>query len=69
MIIEKANIFDAEDILKIQKMAFISQAEIYNDFTIHPLVETLEEIKSEFENKVVFKAIINELCGGSIILT
>ena len=31
MIIEKANVLDLEDILKMQKVAYISEAEIYID--------------------------------------
>lgn len=66
MIIEKAKVCDAENILKMQKVAFISQAEIYNDFTIHPLVETIDETREEFEKKVIFKATINDEIVGAI---
>lgn len=36
-IIEKASINDAEEILRLQKLAYISEAEIYDDFNIQPL--------------------------------
>ncbi len=66
MIIEKAKVIDAEDILKIQKVAYLSQAEIYDDYTLHPLVETIEEAINEFEKKTIFKATINNVIVGAI---
>ena len=48
MIIKRATIADAEEILSLQKLVYESEAEIYNDFTIPPLTQTLEEIKAEF---------------------
>ncbi len=41
MEIERAIISDAEEILSLQKLAYRSEAEIYNDFNIPPLVQTL----------------------------
>lgn len=43
---------DAGRILEIQKEAFQIQGEIYDDFCIPPLVETLEELKV-YNNKGV----------------
>jgi hypothetical protein len=48
MEIEKATVFDAEEILTLQKLAYQSEAEIYNDFNIPPLVQTLESIEKDF---------------------
>jgi hypothetical protein len=42
LIIEEATVSDAEEILALQKLAYQSEAEIYNDFGIPPLVQTLE---------------------------
>jgi hypothetical protein len=42
MIIEEATVSDAEEILALQKLAYQSEAEIYNDFGISPLVQILE---------------------------
>jgi hypothetical protein len=44
MVIEKAVVNDAEKILSLQKIAYRSEAEIYDDFTIPPLKQTSEEI-------------------------
>ena len=63
MIIEQAKIEDAEEILKLQKLAYLSEAEIYDDYTIPPLTQTLEEIRDDFKRQILLKATI----GGQII--
>jgi hypothetical protein len=45
MIIERAHIEDTKEILDFQKLAYQSEAEIYNDYTIPPLTQTLEEME------------------------
>jgi ribosomal protein S18 acetylase RimI-like enzyme len=64
--IERAELSDAEEILSLQKLAYKSEAEIYNDFTIPPLLQTLEEIKKDFENQIVLKATLNAKIRGSV---
>lgn len=54
---------DACEILALQKIAYQSEAELNDDWTIPPLTQTLPEIVSEFETKVFLKA----LCAGKII--
>jgi len=69
MKIELATIEDAVEILALQKLAYRSEAEIYNDFSIQPLTQTLEEIESEFESHSVFKAIREDNLVGSVRTT
>ncbi len=64
--IERATVADAEEILSLQKLAYKSEAEIYNDFTIPPLLQTLEEIKKDFENQIFLKATIDGKIRGSV---
>ncbi len=64
--IERAMVVDAEEVLSLQKLAYKSEAEIYNDFTIPPLIQTLEEIKKDFENQIVLKATIDRKIRGSV---
>jgi ribosomal protein S18 acetylase RimI-like enzyme len=64
--IERATVADAEEVLSLQKLAYKSEAEIYNDFTIPPLLQTLEEIKKDFKNQIVLKATINGKIRGSV---
>jgi len=66
MEIERAMISDAEEILVLQKMAYRSEAEIYNDFNIPPLVQTLESIEKDFENQYFLKAVMDGKIIGSV---
>lgn len=64
--VEKASVVDAEEVLLLQKLAYRSEAEIYNDFNIEPLVQTLEELQKQFENHIILKATIDEIIIGSV---
>jgi ribosomal protein S18 acetylase RimI-like enzyme len=65
MKISKTSRGDAEVILEIQKLAFRSEAEIYNDFSLPPLLETLDHIRTELETKTILKAVTQgELVGA-----
>ncbi len=66
MIIKKAEVSDAEEILSLQKLAYKSEAELYNDFNIPPLVQTLEEINKEFKTHIFLKVIENKEIFGSV---
>jgi len=56
MKITKAEFSDLEQILELQYLAYQSEAILYNDFSIPPLKQTVEEIRQEFENTVFLKA-------------
>ena len=66
MEIERAMISDTEEILVLQKLAYRSEAEIYNDFNIPPLVQTLESIEKDFENQYFLKAVMDGKIIGSV---
>ncbi len=55
--IKRASLEDAETILHLQMRAYLSEAEIYNDYSIPPLIQTLYEIKREFSQQVFLNAI------------
>lgn len=40
MIIKKAEFSDMKEIILLQKIAYRAEAELYNDFSIPPLVQT-----------------------------
>jgi GNAT superfamily N-acetyltransferase len=61
--IQPATLDDAEDILALQRCAYQQEARRYDDFTIAPLLETLEELRARFAHLVILKA----LCDGTII--
>lgn len=64
--IAKASPADAEEILNLQKIAYISEAKIYNNFTIPPLIQTLPEILDDFRNYTVLKAVSGGTIMGSV---
>jgi ribosomal protein S18 acetylase RimI-like enzyme len=67
--IKKASIEDAEEILKIQKDAFLDQAKIYNNCTLPPLRQSIESIREEFNIKIFLKALFNGEIVGSVRFT
>jgi len=66
MTIEYANSADLQEILDLQKLAFQGQAKIYNDYTIPPLIETLEEIQIAFQSQTFLKYVENSKILGSV---
>lgn len=60
MIIETARREDAEAILQIQRLAYQSEAVLYQDWNIPPLTESLEELLAEFDRQLFLKASCDE---------
>jgi N-acetylglutamate synthase-like GNAT family acetyltransferase len=57
MVIEEAQFCDLEDILSLQKLAFQSEAKLFNDYSITPLTQSLESIEENFKNNLYLKAV------------
>jgi hypothetical protein len=55
--ITRASQEDAEIILHLQIHAYLSEAEIYNDYSIPPLIQTSKEIRQEFSQQVFLNAL------------
>jgi ribosomal protein S18 acetylase RimI-like enzyme len=66
MLVEKASIEDAEEILALQKAAYASEGRFYNDLSIPPLTQTLEEMRTDFERQLVLKAVEEGEIVGSV---
>ena len=66
ILVERATASDAEEILALQKLAYRSEAEIYDDYKIPPLVQTLESIEKDFESQRFLKALMNGRIIGSV---
>lgn len=64
--ITQATPADAEEILALQKLAFLSEAERYNKFDIPPLVETLDEFLPLFDVHIIYKFEENGRILGSV---
>ncbi|MBB5779848.1 ribosomal protein S18 acetylase RimI-like enzyme [Nonomuraea jabiensis] len=57
MLIERATTADAGEILTVQRAAYVSEAQLYGDPYIPPLIESLEQIRKVIEGAVVLKAL------------
>jgi GNAT superfamily N-acetyltransferase len=66
MKITNATIHDAQAILDLQKLAYQSEAEIYNDYSIPPLMQTLSEIENEFNQQTFLKMTSNGTIVASV---
>jgi ribosomal protein S18 acetylase RimI-like enzyme len=55
--ITTASVADAEEILALQKLAYQSEAERYQDFSIPPLLQTADEMREDLRKQVVCKAV------------
>ena len=66
MNIEPAYVRDAEEILELQKLAYRSEAAIYDDYAIPPLTQTLEEMRADFNGNLFLKASDEGTIIGSV---
>ena len=64
--ITKAKPEDLGAILQLQYIAYQSEAQIYNDFNIQPLTQTLDEVVAEYHKGIVLKAVSNKEIIGSV---
>jgi ribosomal protein S18 acetylase RimI-like enzyme len=64
--IQAATVEDAPEILALQKLAYQSEAQLYGDWTIPPLTQTLESLIQEFGTSVVLKALAGDRLAGSV---
>jgi ribosomal protein S18 acetylase RimI-like enzyme len=66
MLTALATVEDAAEILALQKAAYQSEALLYNSDSIPPLLQTLDEIQSQFATRLFLKAVEEERIVGSI---
>lgn len=66
IIIKQAIMSEAEDILELQKIAYQSEAELYQDWNIPPLLQTLQQLQLDFENHKIIVATFNDEIIGSV---
>ena len=62
--IKKAQKEDLEEILKLQYLAYQSEAKLFGNIDIPALMQTLEEVYDEFQKGAILKAVDD---GGIII--
>ena len=66
MIIEKATKNDLQEILDLQYLAYQSEAELLNDFSIPPLKQTLDEVIEEYEKGIILKVNFENMIIASV---
>jgi ech hydrogenase subunit C len=66
IVIERATPLDAPEILALQKIVYQNEAELYEDWTLTPLKQTLAEMRVDFESKVFIKAVVGGKIVGSV---
>jgi ribosomal protein S18 acetylase RimI-like enzyme len=57
---------DAEKILKLQYLCYQTEAELYGDYGIEPLTQTLDGLRAELSQGTVFVARLGEEVVGSV---
>lgn len=57
---------DAENILKLQYLAYQSEAELYGDYSIEPLTQTLDALRAELAEGTVLVARLGPEVVGSV---
>jgi ribosomal protein S18 acetylase RimI-like enzyme len=60
MIIERTTRQDVEEILQLQRIAYQSEAELYQEWDIAPLTESLEDALAAFDRQLFLKAFIEQ---------
>jgi ribosomal protein S18 acetylase RimI-like enzyme len=66
MKVEIATIDDLTEILELQIRAYQSEAAIYNDYSIEPLIETPLGLQEQFKHKTFLKAVLDGKIVGSV---
>jgi ribosomal protein S18 acetylase RimI-like enzyme len=64
--IQTASCDHAADILALQKLAYLDEARLYDDFTIAPLIDTLENTQLAIEEQTVLIAVADAGIIGSV---
>ncbi|MDT3400211.1 GNAT family N-acetyltransferase [Streptomyces sp. B1866] len=57
---------DAEQILKLQYLCYQREAELYGDYSIEPLTQTLDDLRAELGKGCVLVARLGEEVVGSV---
>ncbi|MGW1104247.1 GNAT family N-acetyltransferase [Streptomyces sp. NPDC002540] len=66
VIISAATEQDAEEVLKLQYLCFQSEAELYGNYRIDPLVQSLDSLRAEIATQLVFVARLGDEVVGSV---
>lgn len=60
-----AELADCDEIIQLQRLAYESEAQLYQDWTIPPLTQTSDSLRKEFETSIILKAVnAGEIIGS-----
>jgi hypothetical protein len=65
-LIQPAILSDAPAILDLQRLAYQSEAALYDDYTIQPLTQTLTELEEDFQQQFYLKATLDGTIVGAV---
>ena len=65
-VITCASLADADEILALQRLAYESEARAYNDWSLPPLTQTIEELRQDIADVLVLKATVEGRLVGSV---
>lgn len=57
---------DCDQIIQLQRLAYESEARLYNDWTLPPLLQTEDSLRQELETSHILKAIEGSEIVGSV---
>ncbi|MDF5755957.1 GNAT family N-acetyltransferase [Spongiactinospora sp. TRM90649] len=66
MRIERAGVGDAGEILTVQRAAYVTEAQLYGDPFLPPLVETAEQVRKAVEDTLVLKVMDGGRIAGAV---
>ncbi|MCA1731412.1 MAG: GNAT family N-acetyltransferase [Actinobacteria bacterium] len=66
LVVEPARAHDAEQILELQYLCYRTEAELYDDYAIPPLTQTLGSLLGEYDTHQVLAARLKDEVVGSV---
>ena len=64
--IVRAHPADAEEILALQRLAYVVEARLYDDWQLPPMTQSLDDLLVEFEEMTILKACSDGVIIGSV---
>ncbi|WP_062058077.1 GNAT family N-acetyltransferase [Cellvibrio sp. OA-2007] len=64
--ISRAELVDTAAIIQLQRLAYQTEAERYNDWSLPALTQTIESLQAEFTQQIILKAVQGEEIIGSV---
>jgi len=58
LVIKKALHDDLKEILQLQNQTYLSKTDLYNDYNIRPLLQTLDKLKQDFSKQIFSKQLL-----------